>query len=80
MKESILGSWPAECVQRTFVEGAAWWQFHTNGATMFSSERTEAEAEAVRRYGVPRGFPITREDLENEPPVEPDTEKHELIL
>ena len=27
------------------------WQFHANGATIFPSERDEAEAEAERRYG-----------------------------
>lgn len=47
------GTWPADCLQRAFVEGAAWWQFHHNGSTMFSSERHEAEAEAVRKYGEP---------------------------
>ena len=53
MKEEILGNWPANCLQRAFAEGAAWWQFHAHGSTMFTSERNEAEAEAVRRYGVP---------------------------
>lgn len=33
-----------------FVDGAAWWQFTANGATMFQSERHEAEAEAEKRY------------------------------
>lgn len=47
------GTWPQECVQRAFVEGAQWWQFHGHGSTMFASERDEAEAEAVRRYGQP---------------------------
>lgn len=47
------GTWPQECVQRAFVDGAKWWQYHHNGSTMFPSERDEAEAEAVKRYGEP---------------------------
>lgn len=47
------GTWPADSLQRAFVEGAKWWQFHSQGATMFGSERREAEAEAIRRYGDP---------------------------
>jgi hypothetical protein len=48
--------WPQDCVQRAFVDGARWWQFHHNGSTMFSSEREEAEEQAVRRYGEPGGL------------------------
>lgn len=48
------GTWPQECVQRAFVEGMAWWQFHHNGSTAFPSEIDEAEAEAIRRYGRPQ--------------------------
>lgn len=47
------GSWPEKCPQRAFVEGAKWWQFHANGATAFSSEREEMEAEAIKRFGEP---------------------------
>ena len=47
----IEGEWPESCLQRAFVDGAKWWQYHSNGATMFSSERHEAEDEAIRRYG-----------------------------
>ena len=47
------GCWPADCPQRAFAEGAAWWQYHAHNATMFPSEHDEAEIEAVRRYGVP---------------------------
>lgn len=47
------GMWPQSCVQRAFVEGAQWWQFHGHGSTMFGSERDEAEVEAVNRYGQP---------------------------
>lgn len=48
------GTWPIDSVQAAFVEGARWWQFHKNGATMFSSERHEAETEALKRYGDPK--------------------------
>lgn len=47
------GTWPADYIGRSFVDGASWWQFHHNGSTMFVSEREEAEAEAERRYGPP---------------------------
>lgn len=51
--EAVVGSWPRDCQQRAFVAGAMWWQFRTSGATGWPSERDEAEAEAVRRYGDP---------------------------
>ena len=47
------GTWPKRCIQRAFVDGAAWWQYHHSGSTMFGSERTEAETEAILRYGCP---------------------------
>lgn len=50
---SVEGSWPLNCIQRAFVNGAKWWQFHRNGSTAFSSEVGEMEDEAVRRYGEP---------------------------
>jgi len=53
VRRIIEGTWPSDCIQRAFVEGASWWQFKHNGSTMFSSERHEAEKEAVRRYGEP---------------------------
>lgn len=49
----IQGTWPEDCKQRAFVDGAAWWQFHVNDSTMFGSERDKAEKEAVSRYGEP---------------------------
>lgn len=58
MKE---GTWPQECVQRAFVEGAKWWQFHHGGSTMFSSERAEAESEAIIRYGEPAKREIVKD-------------------
>lgn len=32
-----------------FVEGAKWWEWKTTGATMWNSDRRDAEAEAVKR-------------------------------
>ena len=52
--KEVEGTWPNDCIQRAFVEGAAWWQYHSNGSTMFGCERDEAEKEAVRRYGQPK--------------------------
>lgn len=52
-RAGIEGSWPASCVQRAFVDGAKWWQFHQSKFTAFPSEVDEMEAEAVRRYGEP---------------------------
>jgi hypothetical protein len=52
-KPLLEGTWPAKCRQRAFVEGAKWWQYHSNGSTMFPSDRDEAEREAVKRYGEP---------------------------
>jgi len=49
----LLGTWPAHCEQRAFVDGAAWWQAYTLGSTPFGSERRDMEAEALRRYGDP---------------------------
>jgi hypothetical protein len=57
MTDELHGTWPPGCVQRAFVAGVAWWQFHAQGSTLFSSERDEAEAEAVRRYGTPEAEP-----------------------
>jgi hypothetical protein len=50
---SYTGSWPNDCIQRAFVDGAKWWQFQTLESTMLGSERDKAEDEAVLRYGNP---------------------------
>lgn len=44
LEEAKRAAWYA------FVDGAKWWQFHANGATMFPSERDVAEEEAKKRY------------------------------
>ena len=51
------GSWPQVCVQRAFVEGAKWWEYHKTGCTMWPSDRDTAEDEAVKRYGEPEAAP-----------------------
>jgi hypothetical protein len=53
----LEGTWPADCVQRAFVDGAKWWQYAAHGCTAFAVERDEMEAEAVRRYGEPPSAP-----------------------
>lgn len=35
---------------RSFVAGAAWWEFHQTGATMWASDRDEAWAHAKKRF------------------------------
>ena len=52
-RELQEGTWPADCVQRAFVNGAKWWQFKANGSTAFPSEIDQMEDEAVKRYGKP---------------------------
>lgn len=47
------GSWPVDCVQSAFVDGAKWWQFFQNKATAFPSEVDQMADEAERRYGPP---------------------------
>ena len=44
------GLWGPKDIRRAFVEGAAWWEFHSTGATMWQSDRSKAEDEADRRY------------------------------
>lgn len=51
---AVVGTWPVACPQRAFVDGVAWAmaELAVKG-TLFPSERDEAEAEAIRRYGLP---------------------------
>lgn len=51
----IEGTLPADDLRRAFADGAAWWEFHSQGFTMFNSDRREAEAEAEARF--PNGKP-----------------------
>ena len=46
------GTWGPNDLRRAFVEGAAWWEFYSQGATMWQSNRTIAEDEADRRYAL----------------------------
>ena len=50
-EKAVVGTWPAAFTGRAFVDGAAWWLWQRSGATMYPSERDEAEAEALDRYG-----------------------------
>jgi len=47
------GCWPAHCEQRSFVEGAKWWQFTASQCTAFASEVEAMESQAIERYGHP---------------------------
>ena len=47
------GIWPEFCLQRAFVKGAEWWEWRKSNATMWSSDRKEAEIAAIRVYGEP---------------------------
>ena len=49
-RRSLEGTWPEDDIRRAFVAGAQWWEDHTTGATMWSSDRCIAEDEAERRY------------------------------
>lgn len=53
-KKILRGTWPEHCEQRAFVDGAKWWEWHKEGATMWGSDVTLSEQEAIRRYGEPR--------------------------
>jgi len=50
MEKVIEGSWPADDIRRAFVDGAKWWEFHKEGATMWQSDQRLAEEEAEKRY------------------------------
>jgi hypothetical protein len=47
---ALLGTWSADDPRRAFVAGASWWEFEKEGATIWSSDRDRAEAEAEKRY------------------------------
>lgn len=46
----VEGVWPANDPRRAFVEGAKWWEYEKEGATMWPSDRRLAEVEAQRRF------------------------------
>lgn len=50
-RAGLQGLWPEVCVQRAFVDGVAWQLWRLRGVTLWSQERDEAEAEAVKRFG-----------------------------
>jgi len=46
------GSWPDQCLQRAFVDGAKWWEFERTGATMWQEDQGKAEQAAMDKYGI----------------------------
>lgn len=54
--DDLLGQWAKDDLRSAFVAGAAWWEYHREGATIWQSERNLAEVEAENRYpdGEPR--------------------------
>jgi hypothetical protein len=46
----VEGEWPEDDLRRAFVAGAAWWEFHKKGATMWQSDRALVEGVADNRY------------------------------
>lgn len=59
------GTWAADDLRRAFVACAAWWEYQTSRATMWGSDRNEAENEAERRYPAGRpGEPQTVRQLD----------------
>ena len=47
---SLQGTWPANDLRRAFVDGAKWWEWISEDATMWSSDVRRAEAEAEKRF------------------------------
>lgn len=50
--EEAKGSWPDQCLQRAFVEGAKWWEYKRTGATMWQDDQGKAEQAAIDKYGI----------------------------
>ncbi len=46
----VIGTWPPAYAGRAFVAGAKWQEYEDTGATMWQSDQSRAEAEALRRY------------------------------
>ena len=52
-----------------FVQGAKWWEYKSTGATMWPSDRDEAEAEAVdRAKRGTLGVVLDPDKVKNQPP------------
>jgi hypothetical protein len=47
---ATVGTWPSNDLRRAFVAGAQWWEYTSQGATMWGTDRNKAEDEAERRY------------------------------
>lgn len=46
----LIGNWDKDDIRRVFVAGATWWEFYKTGATMWNSDRSIVEDEAIKRY------------------------------
>ncbi len=46
---SVSGSVTQDALIVAFVQGAQWWEYHKTGATMWPSDRDQAEGEAETR-------------------------------
>ena len=46
---SVNGSVTPDAMIVAFVQGAQWWEYHKTGATMWASDRDQAEGEAEKR-------------------------------
>ena len=46
----IVGTWAKDDIRRVFVDGAKWWEWQKEGATMWNSDVKLAEEEATKRY------------------------------
>jgi hypothetical protein len=75
--DHIEGTLPADDLRRAFVNGAKWWLFATENATMFGEERRAAEDAAEECY--PGGkLPTIAPETCPDQPVADAT--HECIL
>ena len=55
MTDELSKTWPKDCPQRAFVEGAAWWQWYQFECNrLYPVDRKLLETEAVKLYGEPK--------------------------
>jgi hypothetical protein len=55
VRAPLEGKWAAEDLRRAFVEGAKWWEWHTENATMWPEDVNRAETEAEKRHPMNNG-------------------------
>jgi hypothetical protein len=49
-RAGVFGTWHDDDLRRAFVDGAAWWEHTSTGATMWPSDRRQAEVAAEERF------------------------------